>query len=153
MEPYSIADCNESMQTSTGIMAVAGETGLALIVIVIEEVYLRPHFSPFYPHFESANSAQHIAYTKSQTFILILQNCSDESPTMPKPPSLPLVRLPSQATIHRFGTPPSSPRSSALLRFGEIGWTISREAKQGWAIVGDSEGRRHAVEVCFGSGG
>ncbi|WVQ84610.1 hypothetical protein IAT38_006765 [Cryptococcus sp. DSM 104549] len=68
--------------------------------------------------------------------------------------SLPLVRLPSQASVHRFGTPPSAPRSSALLRFPDKGWTINREAdagaakrSEGWAIVGDADGRRAAVET------
>jgi hypothetical protein len=63
---------------------------------------------------------------------------------------LPLVRLPANAAIHRFGTPTSAPRSSALLRLGQEGWTIDQQAgvpKQGWAIVGDAEGRRLAVDA------
>ena len=62
--------------------------------------------------------------------------------------SLPLVHLPSRTAIHRFGTPSTAPRSSALLRF-EQGLTIPKDGRQGWAIVGDGEGRRLAVEVCF----
>ncbi|KAK8853244.1 hypothetical protein IAR55_003946 [Kwoniella newhampshirensis] len=73
---------------------------------------------------------------------------------MPKP--LPLVRLPPNALVHRFGTPTSAPRSSALLRFSEQGWTISpsstsssssQNKTEGWAVVGDAEGRRLAVET------
>ncbi|KAK4684046.1 hypothetical protein P7C73_g6157, partial [Tremellales sp. Uapishka_1] len=61
---------------------------------------------------------------------------------------LPLVRLPANATIHRFGTPNPSPASSALLRFGKEGWTIRRDtSKEGWAIVGDAEGRKLAVDT------
>lgn len=65
------------------------------------------------------------------------------------PPSLPLVRLPSKAVVHRFGAPTSAPPSSALLRFPAQGWTINRESAkpEGWAIVGDAEGRKLAVEV------
>lgn len=63
--------------------------------------------------------------------------------------ALPLVRLPPNAVSHRFGTPPTAPRSTALLRFPSSGWTIDtpNSSKQGWAIVGDAEGRRLAVEV------
>ena len=64
---------------------------------------------------------------------------------------LSLVRIPPNASIHRFGTPTTAPRSSALLRFPVQGWTIDRQTDrtvpQGWAIVGDAEGRRLAVEV------
>ncbi len=62
---------------------------------------------------------------------------------------LPLVRLPPKATIHRFGTPSTAPRSSALLRFPEQGWEITRdpEKPRGCAIVGDAQGRRLVVEV------
>jgi hypothetical protein len=63
---------------------------------------------------------------------------------------LPLVRLPPFAAIHRFGTPISAPRSAALLRFPQQGWTINQPLDvkaEGWAIVGDAEGRKHIVEV------
>ena len=66
--------------------------------------------------------------------------------------AVPLVNLPPSAAIHRFGTPGSAARSSALLRFPPSGWTINRKeevSKQGWAIVGDAEGRRLAVEVSY----
>ncbi|OXB35396.1 hypothetical protein LQV05_006206 [Cryptococcus neoformans] len=64
-------------------------------------------------------------------------------------PSLPLVRLPSKAVVHRFGAPTSAPPSSALLRFPAQGWTINRKSAkpEGWAIVGDAEGRKLAVET------
>ncbi|WWD19660.1 hypothetical protein CI109_104122 [Kwoniella shandongensis] len=74
------------------------------------------------------------------------------------PRTLPLVRFPPNALVHRFGTPASAPRSSALLRFSQQGWTISpspssssvpgtQGKKEGWAVVGDAEGRRLAVET------
>ncbi|WWC94911.1 hypothetical protein V866_001763 [Kwoniella sp. B9012] len=60
--------------------------------------------------------------------------------------SLPLVRLPSNALIHRFGSPNTS-SANALLRFPSQGWTINRSNREGWAVVGDSEGRKLAVET------
>ncbi|WVR07654.1 hypothetical protein IAU60_004696 [Kwoniella sp. DSM 27419] len=72
---------------------------------------------------------------------------------MPKLPALPLVRLPPNAVVHKFGTPTSAARSSGLLRFGDKGWTINAQTaaggpkSEGWAIVGDAEGRRLAVET------
>ncbi|ODN99033.1 hypothetical protein I350_07185 [Cryptococcus amylolentus CBS 6273] len=65
------------------------------------------------------------------------------------PNKLPLVRIPPQALVHRFGAPASAPRSSALLRFSDDGWTINRQVvkPEGWAIVGDAEGRKLAVET------
>lgn len=71
--------------------------------------------------------------------------------------ALPLVRLPANAGIYRFGTPTPAPRSSAILRFPSKGWTIRHAkgdggAKQGWAVVGDAEGRRLAVEACSSYG-
>jgi hypothetical protein len=60
--------------------------------------------------------------------------------------ALPLVRFPVRTSVHRFGAPSGASRSSALLRFDD-GLTISREGRQGLAIVGDGEGRRLAVEV------
>ncbi|WVQ66959.1 uncharacterized protein L199_005150 [Kwoniella botswanensis] len=60
--------------------------------------------------------------------------------------SLPLVRLPSNALIHRFGSPNTS-SANALLRFPSQGWTINRSKREGWAVVGDSEGRKLAVET------
>ncbi|WVR00160.1 hypothetical protein IAU59_007302 [Kwoniella sp. CBS 9459] len=77
------------------------------------------------------------------------------------PKSLPLVRLPSNALIHKFGSPSTS-RASALLRFPKEGWTIAHGSRtdsvlgekgkgkrkvEGWAIVGDAEGRKLAVET------
>lgn len=64
------------------------------------------------------------------------------------PSSLPLVKLPPKAVVHRFGAPTSAP-SSALLRFPAQGWTINKESAkpEGWAIVGDADGRKLAVEV------
>ena len=61
---------------------------------------------------------------------------------------LPLVRLPASATIHRLGSA-SLARNTAVLRFPSAGWTIDRDEARprGWAIVGDSEGRRLAAEV------
>ncbi|WWC64550.1 uncharacterized protein I303_107160 [Kwoniella dejecticola CBS 10117] len=63
---------------------------------------------------------------------------------------LPLVRFPPNALIHRLGSPNTS-KSTALLRFPERGWTINTNSesnkKEGWAIVGDSEGRKLAVET------
>jgi len=58
---------------------------------------------------------------------------------------LPLVRFPAQTAVYRFGAK-SLARSEAILRFDE-GLTIPREGRHGWAVVGDSEGRRLAVEV------
>ena len=69
-------------------------------------------------------------------------------------PRLPLVRLPPCATVHKLGAASLTP-STALLRFGDKGWTIPHgseskgSSRAGWAIVGDSEGRRLAVEVRF----
>ncbi|KIR62530.1 hypothetical protein I314_03475 [Cryptococcus bacillisporus CA1873] len=65
------------------------------------------------------------------------------------PSSLPLVKLPPKAVVHRFGAPTSAPSSSALLRFPAQGWTINRESAkpEGWAIVGDAGGRKLAVET------
>lgn len=60
--------------------------------------------------------------------------------------ALPLVNLPARTAVYRFGTPSTASRASALLRF-EQGLTIPRDGRQGWAIVGDGEGRRLAVEV------
>lgn len=66
--------------------------------------------------------------------------------------SLPLVRIPAATSVHRLGTSSLAP-SSAILQFGQQGWTIPRSARQdgrqrqGWAIVGDAEGRRLMVEV------
>ncbi|WRT70198.1 uncharacterized protein IL334_007192 [Kwoniella shivajii] len=60
--------------------------------------------------------------------------------------SLPLVKFPPKTLIHRFGSSNTSP-STALLRFPIQGWTINRSQKEGWAIVGDAEGRRLAVET------
>jgi len=60
--------------------------------------------------------------------------------------ALPLVKIPSNATIHRFGSPSTSV-ASAILRFPKEGWTIPRSERAGWAVVGDGEGRRLAVEV------
>ncbi|ORX40598.1 P-loop containing nucleoside triphosphate hydrolase protein [Kockovaella imperatae] len=62
---------------------------------------------------------------------------------------LPLVRLPPNATIHRLGTASTARKELALLRFPPAGWTIDRDTTpaRGWAIVGDSEGRRLAVET------
>lgn len=66
---------------------------------------------------------------------------------------LPLVRIPGGTTIYRLGAGNLDARS-ALLRFGQKGWTISQSTvdssgrtTEGWAIVGDAEGRRLAVEV------
>jgi hypothetical protein len=56
---------------------------------------------------------------------------------------LPLVRLPAKASVFRFGAVTSPP----VLRLGDEGWTIAKDGKTGWAIVGDAEGRRLAVEV------
>ena len=64
---------------------------------------------------------------------------------------LPLVRLPSFASIYPLGAPTSISATSALLRFGEVGWTVNQGRSggqhEGWAIVGDGEGRRATVEV------
>jgi hypothetical protein len=60
--------------------------------------------------------------------------------------TLPLVRFPARTAVFRFGAPSTASRASALLRFEE-GLTIPKEGKQGWAIVGDGDGRRLAVEV------
>ena len=64
--------------------------------------------------------------------------------------SLPLVRIPASTSVHRLGTSSLAP-TSAVLRFGQTGWTIPRssakDGRQGWAIVGDAEGRRLMVEV------
>ncbi|OCF38095.1 hypothetical protein I316_00319 [Kwoniella heveanensis BCC8398] len=84
------------------------------------------------------------------------------------PKSLPLVRLPPNALIHRFGSPNTS-RAGALLKFPKEGWTIAqssdgkpdtatatatgseagkeKQKAEGWAIVGDAEGRKLAVET------
>ena len=62
---------------------------------------------------------------------------------------LPLVRLPPNTTVHRFGTPVITSNPSPLLRFPEQGWEITRVPRdaRGWAILGDAEGRRLIVEV------
>ncbi|WVF72968.1 hypothetical protein IAT40_007786 [Kwoniella sp. CBS 6097] len=81
----------------------------------------------------------------------------------PKSLPLPLVRLPPNALIHKFGSPNASP-ASALLRFPKEGWTIAhgndgeatpkdvnegrgKRKAEGWAIIGDAEGRKLAVET------
>jgi hypothetical protein len=78
---------------------------------------------------------------------LSLPKTDDTSQKMSR--HLPLVRLPPNATIHRFGSPSTEAPSSALLRFPAQGWQITRDRVKppGWAIVGDAEGRRFAVEV------
>lgn len=58
----------------------------------------------------------------------------------------PHVRLPANATVFPFGTGRAD-ATKALLRFPDEGWTIDDSNTEGWAIVGDSEGRRLAVEV------
>ncbi|CAD6577152.1 MAG: hypothetical protein TREMPRED_001871 [Tremellales sp. Tagirdzhanova-0007] len=62
---------------------------------------------------------------------------------------LPLVRLPPNTTVHRFGTPVITSNPSPLLRFPEQGWEITRVPRdaRGWAILGDAEGRRLIVET------
>ena len=65
---------------------------------------------------------------------------------------LPLVRLPSSTAIFKLGTPTTASRHEALLRFPSEGWTVDQEVSkgQGWAIVGDAEGRKAVVEVRYG---
>lgn len=58
----------------------------------------------------------------------------------------PYVRLPANATVFPLGTGRTD-ASKALLSFPESGWTIDDSNTEGWAIVGDSEGRRLAVDV------
>lgn len=60
----------------------------------------------------------------------------------------PYVRLPANAQVFPLGTGRAD-ASRALLRF-DAGWTIDGSNTEGWAIVGDSEGRRLAVEVSAG---
>lgn len=57
----------------------------------------------------------------------------------------PLVHLPQKARVFPLGTGKVD-ETKALLRF-EDGWVIDDTKKEGWAVVGDSEGRRLAVEV------
>ncbi|EIW72011.1 hypothetical protein TREMEDRAFT_25255 [Tremella mesenterica DSM 1558] len=59
---------------------------------------------------------------------------------------LPLVRLLPHAGVYRYGTPTTSP-SAAILRLADKGWTISQAPKEGWAVVGDTDGRKLAVET------
>jgi hypothetical protein len=90
--------------------------------------------------------------------ILIIISWRASPPVLPHHMSarLPLVRLPANTLIHRFGNP-SNAAESAILRFPSVGLTIRQGSKdgvpQGWAIVGDGEGRRLAIEVrsrkCF----
>lgn len=70
---------------------------------------------------------------------------------------LPLVRIPAQSAIHKYGASANPPRAQSLLRFNERGWTInpvngaeagSKKKPEGWAVLGDGEGRRRIVEVC-----
>jgi len=63
--------------------------------------------------------------------------------------ALPYVRIPAKSAVYRFGTPVTALDSQALLRFDKSGWTVDRNSEEGWAVVGDSEGRRLVVEVCF----
>lgn len=62
------------------------------------------------------------------------------------------MKLPPLTTVHRLGAATLDPES-ALLRLSKKGWTIpfssagARGSRDGWAILGDSEGRRLAVEV------
>jgi hypothetical protein len=60
--------------------------------------------------------------------------------------ALPLVRFPANTAVYRFGARSDAARSEAILRFDK-GLTIPKTGKSGWAIVGDGEGRRLAVEV------
>lgn len=91
----------------------------------------------------------------SAIFIHLLVTCADVAYNYQKAPaamSLPLVRIPASTSVHRLGASSLAP-ASAVLRFGQTGWTIPRssakDGRQGWAIVGDAEGRRLMVEVCL----
>ncbi len=57
---------------------------------------------------------------------------------------VPLVRMPPSARVLPLG---SVGEDQALLRFPEPGWKVNEGGEEGWAIVGDSAGRRLAVEV------
>lgn len=61
----------------------------------------------------------------------------------------PHVQLPPAATVHPFGSAQAVEAKDALLRFPEAGWRVSDGGSEGWAIVGDAEGRRLAVEVRY----
>lgn len=60
----------------------------------------------------------------------------------------PLVQLPANAQVISFGT---GRAGDALLRFPAAGWAIDDAAAEGWAVVGDADGRRLAVEVSRGA--
>ncbi|WOO82323.1 putative ABC transporter ATP-binding protein [Vanrija pseudolonga] len=62
----------------------------------------------------------------------------------------PHVQLPPAATVHPFGSAQAAEAKDALLRFPEAGWRVSGDGSEGWAIVGDAEGRRLAVETILG---
>lgn len=59
----------------------------------------------------------------------------------------PFVRLPPSAKVYALGTAANPTDDAALLRFPEQGWTVNDGGSEGWAIVGDSEGRKLAVDV------
>lgn len=61
--------------------------------------------------------------------------------------AVPFVRLPPSARVFPLGTPSTASDESALLKFPSKGWTINDGGKEGWAILGDAEGRKLAVEV------
>jgi len=58
----------------------------------------------------------------------------------------PLVRLPPSARVFPLGVAKLEDKN-AILKFPEAGLTIRDGGDDGWAIVGDAEGRRLAVEV------
>ncbi|TXT10882.1 hypothetical protein VHUM_02387 [Vanrija humicola] len=60
------------------------------------------------------------------------------------------VQLPPAATVHPFGSAQAAEAKDALLRFPADGWRIGAGGSEGWAIVGDAEGRRLAVETILG---
>lgn len=59
---------------------------------------------------------------------------------------IPYIRLPPKARVHPFGTAKLEDKN-ALLKFPAEGWLVNEGGEEGWAIVGDAEGRRLAVEV------
>lgn len=66
--------------------------------------------------------------------------------------TVPFIRFPKQARIVPLGTPTQNEEKDALLRFPDKQWIVNNGGDEGWAIVGDAEGRRLAIEVSRAAG-
>lgn len=60
---------------------------------------------------------------------------------------VPFIRFPKQARVVPLGTPTNIEDKDVLLHFPDKQWVVKNGGDEGWAIVGDAEGRRLAIEV------